>query len=291
MELGLFLIVIVIMVLIGAKTYKNSIRICKGDCIFSNALNEKRKFWVYTPKAVDDQTSGDQHYPVVYLLDAEEHFRDFTEMIEQVNADGSKVFPDMIVVGIPNTKRSRDLTPTRSIIDARGKNDSVFKSSGGGEAFIEFIGKELIPHIDSIYLTTPYKVLIGHSLGGLTAVNILLNHTALFDGYIASDPSMWWDDKLMLNHAREAFKQPSFAGKSLYVSIANEIGTDMDMEQIRRDTSPQSNHTRCIIELTDILESNPGNGLRSAYKYYVKENHNSVTAVTRYDGLRFLLNI
>jgi predicted alpha/beta superfamily hydrolase len=291
MELALFLIVIVIMVLIGAKTYKNSIQICKGDCIFSNILNEKRKLWVYIPKTAEGQEGSQQKYPVIYLLDAEEHFRNFTEMIQQVNpADGSRLFPDMIVIGIPNTKRSRDLTPTHFMYGSNGNKDRDFKLSGGGEKFIEFIENELIPHVDATYPTTAYKALTGHSLGGLTVVNILLNHTELFDGYIASDPSMWWDNKLMLIRAQDALKQQRFDGRTFFMSIANDMPAGMSLEQMHADTGPKTNHIRCIFELADMLENNKGNGLRSDYKYYQNETHNSVPPVTHLDGLRLLLD-
>jgi hypothetical protein len=280
------------MIAISAKSIKNRYdRICKGDCLYSNFLGEKRKFWVYLPPSFDGQNPGKQSYPVVYLLDAEEHFRNFTEMIQRVNqVDNSRLFQDMIVIGIPNTKRSRDLTPTHSVIDAKGKNEKDFKPSGGGEHFIAFLEKELIPHVEATYPTTSYRVLAGHSLGGLTAVNILLNYTYLFSGYIASDPSMWWDDKLMLNKAREVLKQQRFDGIALYVSIANVTPLDMKQEQLRTDATPKTNHIRCIFEFADLLTANPSNGLRSASKFYEKDTHNSVPAVTNLDGLRFLLD-
>lgn len=291
MTLILFLVLVVVMIAINAKTIKNSMQICKGDCIFSKILNEKRKLWVYIPKPTEGQEAGQQRYPVIYLLDAEEHFRNFTEMIQQVDpVDGSRLFPDMIVIGIPNTKRSRDLTPTHFMYGSNGNKDRDFRLSGGGEKFIEFIEKELIPYVDATYPTTSYKALTGHSLGGLTVINILLNHTELFDGYIASDPSMWWDNKLMLIKAQDTLKQQRFDGRTLFMSIANDMLKGMSPEQIRADNSPKTNHVRCIFELADMLDNNKGNGLRSAYKYYEKETHNSVPKVTNLDGLRFLMD-
>ena len=55
-----------------------------------------------------------------------------------------------------------------------------------------------MPHIDSAYPTQPYKVLIGHSFGGLTVMNVITNHTTLFNAYIAIDPSMWYDQQRFL---------------------------------------------------------------------------------------------
>jgi predicted alpha/beta superfamily hydrolase len=276
------------MVIINSRVIKNRLFYRgKRDSLFSEILNEKRVLWLHVPKNKGDQN---QQYPVVYLLDAEEHFRLFTWMIKQFDgANGKRLFPDMIVVGILNSKRARDLTPTHSMIDQEGKNEKFFSLSGESEKFIGFIEKELIPHIDSSYPVASKRMLIGHSLGGLTAVNILLNHTGMFDGYVASDPSMWWDNKMMLDHARKALKEQRFFGKSLYISIANSMPVDIYMEQVRNDKSPKTNHIRCILELTDILENSHGNSLRFDYKYYKEHDHNAVPDITMFDGLRFLL--
>lgn len=67
-----------------------------------------------------------------------------------------------------------------------------------------FIGTELIPRIDSLYPTTPYRILSGHSLGGFMVVNTLAHHADLFSIYIAVDPSLWWDQQKVLQTAEFA---------------------------------------------------------------------------------------
>ncbi|HEY4197224.1 MAG TPA: alpha/beta hydrolase-fold protein [Mucilaginibacter sp.] len=288
MIITLFLLFTAMMVIINSRTIKNRIFYRgKRDSLFSEILDEKRVLWVHLPKGNNGQN---QRYPVVYLLDAEEHFRLFTWMIKQVDgADGKRLFPDMIVVGILNSKRARDLTPTRSIINHEGGNEDAFSASGEGEKFISFIEKELIPHIDSNYPASPKRILIGHSLAGLATINIMLNHTEMFDGYVASDPSMWWDNKMMLSRASKVLKEQRFNGKGLYVSIANTMAADMVIQEVKSDRSPKTNHIRCILELTEILENNVGNGLRFEYKYYKEHGHNAVPDVTMFDGLHFLM--
>jgi uncharacterized protein len=290
MALAIFIAVIIIMVLISARTIKRkSVFICKDDCLFSTILNERRAIWIYLPKSEDDSELNKQHYPVVYLLDADEHYAAFREIILQVNADGSSVFPDMVVIGIPNTNRSRDLTPTHSVLDSKGKKTRSFKPSGGGDNFIAFIQDELIPYVESKYPVSSHRTLIGHSLGGLTTINILLHHPEIFNSYIASDPSMWWDDKLMLTEATELLSTEKFNGKSLYFSIANTVPPITDIEHLRNDTSAKTNHIRSIFELCDILQHNHSNGLHFSYKFYAQDNHDSVPMKTAYDGMQFLL--
>ncbi len=82
-----------------------------------------------------------------------------------------------------------------------GKTMDFLKTSGGGEKFLELIEKELMPHVDSLYPVEPYKILVGHSCGGLTVINTILNHPNMYKAYVAIDPSMWWDNQLLLKEA------------------------------------------------------------------------------------------
>ncbi|MBS1528086.1 MAG: alpha/beta hydrolase [Bacteroidetes bacterium] len=260
----------------------------KIDSLYSKTLGEERKIWVYLPAGYTD-AGNKQVYPVVYLLDGDAHFPSVTGMIQQLSeVNGNTECPDMIVVGIPNTDRTRDLTPTRSILNPDGSKAAEFGSSGGGEKFEAFIQNELIPHIDSAYRAAPYKMLIGHSFGGLTAMNILLNHTNMFNSYVAIDPSMWWDKHKLLDQAREILKQPKFAGRSLYLAIANTMPDEMDTLQVRRDTTGATTHIRCILELKDVLVHNSHDGLKCDYRYYKDDNHGSVPLIAEYDALHFL---
>jgi predicted alpha/beta superfamily hydrolase len=125
--------------------------------------------------------------------------------LSQVN--GNTICPEMIVVGTPNTDRTKDLTPTYVDSDPPFMDTIFAKTSGGGEEFVSFIKNELIPHIDSKYPTQPYKMLIGHSFGGLTVVNILMNHTKLFNSYICIDPSKWWDKMNFLKTTKKSYAE------------------------------------------------------------------------------------
>ena len=137
-----------------------------------------------------------------------------TQQLSSVN--GNTICPEMIVVGIPNTDRTRDLTPTHVNADPPFMDSNFTKTSGGGEKFIEFIEKEVMPHIDSAYPTEPYKILIGHSFGGLTAMNTLIHHTTLFNAYIVIDPSMWWDHKKLLAETKEALATKQFPNMNVF---------------------------------------------------------------------------
>src|SRR6202012_3769275 len=115
-------------------------------------------------------------------------------------------------------------------------NEGTARQTGGGDNFLDFIGKELIPYIDAHYPTTTYRVISGHSLGGLAVINALFNHPQLFKGYIAIDPSIWWDGQRWIKKYEPELSQRDFGNKSLFVGIANNIPPGMDTVSILKDT-------------------------------------------------------
>jgi len=273
----------------GAQTVKNgNLTIGKVDSIPSEILNENRKIWIYLPSAAGKNT-GQKHYPILYLLDAESHFTSVTGMIQQFSeVNGNKVLPQMIVVGIPNVNRSLDLTPTNALTGPDGKTYPSFKNSGRGEKFAAFIEKELIPHIDSLYAPLPHRTIIGHSFGGLTVINLMVHHPDLFNNYVAIDPSMWWDSRRLLNETKAALASKKFDGKSLFLGIANTMPPGMDTTKAVSDTSGNTGHIRAILALNKAIRSRPANGLKFTCKFYNDDDHSSVPLIAEYDALHFL---
>jgi len=275
---------------VNGQTIKNNLVIMgKTDSVRSKVLNEERTVWIYLPTGYDP--ASQQRYPVFYLLDADWNFAAFTGMVHELSeVIGNTVVPPAIIVAIPNTDRTRDLTPTNAMSGPDGKSVPDFKTSGGGEKFTSFIQTELIPHIDSAYHTAPYKLLIGHSFGGLTAMNIIINHTDMFNDYIVIDPSMWWDGRKLLTQAAEVFKQKRFEGKNMFLAIANTMPYGMDTLRVQKDTSGATAHIRSILGLKNTLQQNAGNGLHWSCKYYNEDSHGSVPLMAEYDGLHFLFS-
>ncbi len=270
---------------------ENKVVIGKIDSIHSKILGEQRKIWVYVPNDGPEGIYSKQHYPVVYLLDGDAHFYSVVGMIQQLSqVNGNSICPEMIVVGIPNTDRTRDLTPTHIISDPPMMDSTSSLNSGGGEKFISFIEKELIPHIDSLYPTALYRMLIGHSFGGLTVVNTVVHHTNLFNAYVAIDPSMWWDHGKLLNETKTALATKDFKGNSLFLGIANTMPDGMDTLKARTDTSLNTRHIRSILELNSYLNFYKQNELKSKSKYYNEDDHGSVPLIATYDALHFIFD-
>ncbi len=147
-----------------------------------------------------------------------------------------------------------------------------------------------MPHIDSVYPTAPYKVLIGHSFGGLTVMNVLTNHTKLFNAYLAIDPSMWYDRERFLAATEKELVDKKYDGTRLFVGIANTMPEGMTLSKMKKDTSSDTRHIRSIFELDKFLKAHTQNGLKYASKYYSDDNHGSVPFASEYDGLRFIFD-
>ncbi|MEO7215026.1 alpha/beta hydrolase-fold protein [Mucilaginibacter sp.] len=243
--------------------------------IHSKVLNEDRKIYIHYPKP--DSTNLDQRFPVLYLMDGENHFELLAQYADYLSRPDVLAIPKMIIVGIPNTERRRDLTPTASITDYSGKPDSsnLTKPSGGNENFLKFITTELIPAIDKGYKTKPYKILAGHSFGGLSSINCMLTHPDMFDAYIAVSPSFWWDNKYLLKLADKKLEKGSPLNKMLFYSDGNEGGS--------------SSFFHLDLLTFDSLISNKNlTGLNYMYKHYPTETHMTEPIIAYFEALRFI---
>jgi predicted alpha/beta superfamily hydrolase len=246
--------------------------------ISSKVLGEDRKVYIYVPPA--DTLSPDKRYPVIYLLDGDNHFSLVAEYCRYLSRRDVNVVPEMIIVGIPNTNRTRDLTPTNSIFDYEGKANtsanSRFRSSGGGNNFLRFIGTELIPYVDAHYKTQPFKVFAGHSFGGITTINCLLTQPDMFDAYIAISPSFWWDRGYLLSLADKTLKNDRVINKTIFYSDANEGMPD------------DPTFHASLLKFDSIITQRKIRGLDYKYVHYPEDTHMTEPVKAYYDALRFV---
>lgn len=244
--------------------------------IHSKVLNEKRQVYVHCPEV--DSTDVNKRFPVVYVMDGDNHFALLAQYVEYLSRPDVLAMPKTIVIGIPNTKRTRDLTPTNSLLNYEGKPDSSsYQGSGGNEHFLQFIETELMPMIDKNYKTAPYKIFAGHSFGGLSSLNCLLTHPDLFDAYIAVSPSLWWDREYLLKKTDETLKTGSILNKLFFYSDGNEGGRN-------------SFFHKNLVKLDATLAKKKLKGLHYLYKHYPTETHMTEPVVAYFDALRFIFN-
>lgn len=273
-----------------SQIVNNKIIIGTIDSLDSKILNEERKILVHIPNSYYSDLFKNQKYPVVYLLDGESHFTSVVGLIDQLSQlNANTICPDMIVVGICNTNRTRDLTPTTDK-KAPFMDSAQAALTGGGEKFTLFLEKELIPYINTHYPTAPYKMLIGHSLGGLMAINTLIKHSELFNSYVAIDPSIWWNNQSLFKESVITLKQKKINDKSFFLAMANTLNKGMDTLMLRKDTSISMNHPRSILQYADIVKNNSNSSFKWNWKYYKDDDHGSVPLIAEYDALRFIFD-
>lgn len=172
----------------------------------SAVLAEERTLNVYLPTTYDPS----KKYPVIYVLDGtiNEDFLHIVGLTQFFNMMFG--MPDCIVVGIANVDRKRDFTFHTDIAELK----KAYPTTGSSDKFIAFLEQELRPFVDKKYPTSGTNFLIGQSLGGLLATEILFKKPELFSHYLIVSPSLWWDDESLLKVT------PKLMPENLFVFVA-----------------------------------------------------------------------
>ncbi len=247
----------------------------------SITLNSQRTVWIHIPNInAQNQDSGKEHYPVVYLLDGDANFNDIVSMTEFMSNAG--LCPPMIVVGILHPARMTDLT--------FGTDRETPGVAGKGENFMLYVEKELMPYIESNYPTAPYKIFIGHSVGGLTVVNTLIHRPNLFNAYVSLDGALWWNDQQIVKDAKTTLENKNYEGKTLFMALANRLERGMDTLKVQKDTTEGTELIRSNLEFIKDILKNKTNQLRFKYAFYENDDHSSVRLIGEYDALRFIFD-
>lgn len=223
--------------------------------IKSQVLGEERTVLVRVPP---NYGRTDEKFPVVYMLDAHPPQNSMMVGIIEQQVWGG-MMPEMILVGIQNTNRTRDLTPTKT--ERAG--------SGGGDKFLQFLESEVIPLVEKNYRTQPFRIFAGHSLGGLTVVYSFLTRPDLFNAYIAASPSLIWDNNYVINRAEELFKQKKEYKKTMFLALGNEPELEKGFNSFR-----------------DLLNRAKPKDFEYEFRQLNEENHGSVVLLAYYWGLR-----
>ncbi len=237
-----------------------------SERIQSYALNEERVLNVYLPLGYAADTAG--AYPVIYLLDgsADEDFIHVSGAVQFASYPWITWVQPSIVVGIANVDRKRDLTFPTSV----AKDKEQFPTTGGSAAFMRFIGDELIPFIDGNYRTGPDRMLIGQSLGGLFATEVLFERPELFTRYLIVSPSLWWDDGSLLKLAPAFAADRASVPQSVFIAVGKE-GKGM--------VGPAK-------QLAALVRKQPG--IRVGYKYLPEFDHANPLHRAVMEGFRWM---
>ena len=248
--------------------------------IRSEVMHEERTLQIHLPQGYE--TSSDS-YPVLILLDSRTDFRHVIGITDFL-AENYKAFP-LIVVGVANTNRTRDLTPA-----LRAQNPLMADDVGGADRFLEFIASELLPFIDRKYRSSSYRILVGRSHGGLFALHAFITQPDLFNAYIAVDPSIWWDEAALYPRLISHLVQKGGMNRTLFVANATRD------KQLLESLDAGSNAEMWLgfrkkAQLASYLESSAPTDLRWAVQEYPNDDHGSVTHRSVYDGLELVFAV
>ena len=159
---------------------------------------------LYVRKPLREPRAGEK-VVTVYVLDALWNFPAAATML--ANAEYLGQLPPLLLVGVGyrddadgghEENRTRDYTPT-AFAPADPKAHFLrpvgYEGSGGGPAFADVLEKQVIPYIEKTHsVDSARRVIVGKSMSGLAAAQILLTRPQLFTDYLLISPALWWDD-------------------------------------------------------------------------------------------------
>ncbi|ESP92590.1 alpha/beta hydrolase [Pseudoalteromonas luteoviolacea] len=239
-----------------------------------NILAESKNVWVALPTGYHAPENAQKRYPVVYITDGVVYQFITAESMWFANMVGH--IPQAILVAIDTTEhRTRDLTPT-----VPNDGHSTDLTAGKSAIFQDFIKQEVVSFIDQNYRTNDFRVLAGHSLGGLFTITSVLNPQIqdTFKSYIALDPSMWWDNAGTVNQLEQSLGLLNSKAFNIYIAAAH---NDKDAAN---DTGDYLEHIQAIARAGHLLYAS--NKTTGTYDVFQDETHMSVLHQGLYKGLR-----
>ena len=229
--------------------------------IKSEILGEEREIYVYLPAGHEE--SGEV-YPVVYLLDGDRLHNVASSFVQHYSSRDR--IPHLIVVGIESTDRTRDFTSTERV----GREGQTV--GGGAASFLKFLSEELFPTVEERYPTRDYRVLIGHSLGGLFAIYAVVAEPELFRAYLASSPWFGAEDEPLISEVESYLDDGPPDSKLLYVAH----------EPIGREGIEDR-----ILRLVEVLKGKERSDFAWKYRRYENADHSNLPLKAIPDALDF----
>ena len=253
--------------------------------IYSEILEEDREIIVHVPEGFWGMDEDSKNLPITFVLDGESQFLNTVSAIDYLSSAplGNDAMPRTIVVGIPNTIRNRDLTPTKGIL---GRDSSMYASSGGGPKFLDFIVSELTPYIDSLYSTSTHRTIIGHSLGGLIVFEALLREREHFNNYLAIDPGLYYDNESYYHQVLDSLRNANLSEENLFIAKGYTLPTFLGIEDIEKDTSHIVKLTKTNEKFIKLSTEEDWN-VNYMFKNFLDENHFSLPYPATYEAMKY----
>jgi len=228
----------------------------------------KPAFVIHSPETNTDYSifieapiaqQGSGPWPAVLFMDGDDQFSATVAAYRSARKAGE--LPRLLLVGVgygasyskPANKRGRDYTQS---------HHSDEPSSGGAEAFTRFLTDTLWPELARRYpIDDTRRGIAGHSLGSLLVLYTLFREPLFFTHYLASSPSIWWDNRQILSFAAQRHATGPALFAQLFLSVGEKDSASMtgDLTLLERQ-----------------LTTAPFAGLRWAVRRFPHRNHFNV---------------
>ncbi len=241
----------------------------------SEMLNEKRVLNIYFPEGYN--TKDTNNYPVIYLLDGsmDEDFIHIVGLVQYNSFEWINIVQKSIVVGIATVDRRRDFTFPSSVSKDKERNPT----SGHSDKFISFLENEVQAFVKNNFKTNNTKTIIGQSLGGLLATEILLKKPALFNNYIIVSPSLWWDNGSLLNYQSDITNGSFHQKTKIYIAVGKEGLTPTEIPRVMEVD---------VNLLAEKIKKTKSQTIQISFDYLPDENHATIMHQAVLNGFRAL---
>lgn len=225
----------------------------------SSSFGTERNVAIHLPDGYGD---NEDRYPVLFVLGGDSYFVPSTGLTTYLASDGR--MPRVIVVAVPIEDWAGECTYTEA-----GDTAAFYATSGGADRLRRFLSHELIPYLDANYRTQPLRILVGHSLGGLFAVETMTRYPGLFQVTIAISPSIFYNDGEWVDGLSAFLLDRTSFTHHLYLSLANETRMAPYVERA-----------------VEVLRRHAPSGLSHYFQRFPDESHVSVAIPALYQGLK-----
>jgi predicted alpha/beta superfamily hydrolase len=198
-------------------------------------------------------------------------------MIEYMSKTGQ--IPEMILVYISNTNRTRDFTPTKTNINYEGEDDKSLEQSGGGKSFLRFLNTELIPHVEKKFRTNSFNAIVGRSFGGLIAAYDYLQKESKIDRYLLIDPSLWWNEQFVIKEINNTLLS-AVEDRKIYIACSDNFKYSNYIKEMRNSQE---------LFYTNLKKDGVSNS-NIKIEYFEEYTHGTVTIPSLHKGLLFIFN-
>jgi predicted alpha/beta superfamily hydrolase len=233
--------------------------------INSKFVNEERTINIWTPK---DYAESSDSLPVLYMADGgiKEDFPHIANTVDTLIQQGK--IPRIILVGIENTDRKRDLTGLTEV-----EYDLKYISNpGGADKFRDFMKQELFPIIEKRYRTTKERGIIGESLAGLFVIETFIMDSKMFDSYVAMDPSLWFNEQYLVKTYKNLTSQNDYSNTKLWFAGSSAEDINIYTKKLEQEIE------------------NSSNGLTFKYADEPNEKHHTIFRATKEKALIWIFN-